>query len=155
MFNKILVPLDGSPFSEAVLPHISALAKCTGAQVILLRVIPTVFYNLVFASSPLPLQANPEYDSRTLAETYLERIAFEHFPGNPNVQLEVTAGSPADVIIEYATGQKVDAIAMTTHGRSSMSRLMLGSVAEEIVQRSHLPVLLVRPTVQPILQHAH
>ena len=155
MFNQILVPLDGSSFSEAVLPQVSALAQCTGAKVTLLRVIPTILYNLGFAATTrLPLQANPEYDSRTVAETYLERIASEHFPGNLNVQIEVMSGVAADVIYEYAIAQKVDAIAMTTHGRSGMSRLMLGSVAEEIVQRSHLPVLLVRPTPEPIPQHA-
>lgn len=148
MFKKILVPLDGSHFSEAVLPHVAALAKCTGAQVILLQVIPSFVYNFVFASStPLPLQANPEYDTRTVAESYLDRIASEYFPGNTNVQVQVTAGSTADVILEHAGGQGVDVVAMTTHGRSGMSRFMLGSVAEEIVQRSHLPVLLVRPTV--------
>ncbi len=146
MLNKILVPLDGSPFAEAVLPQARALAECTGAQILLLRVIPTPIYNLVFASNPpLPLQANPEYDTRTLAESYLERVVAEHFSGESDVQREVSSGATADVILEFASGQNVDIIAMSTHGRSGISRLMLGSVAEEIVQRSHLPVLLVRP----------
>jgi len=146
MYTKILVPLDGSPFSEAVLPHVKALVQATGAEVILLRVLPTPIYNLVFASdTPMPRRANPEYDSRTLAETYLDHLAFDHFPGNADVRLEVSGGSTADVILEFAAGQDVDLIAMTTHGRSGISRLMLGSVAEQVVQRSHLTVLLVRP----------
>lgn len=147
MFTKILVPLDGSPFSEAVLPHARALANSTGAHVILLRVIPTPLYSLVFASStPLPLQANPEYDERVLAESYLQHIAHDYFPGSVDIQLEVNGGSIADVILDNAVGLDVDLIAMATHGRDSVSRWMLGSVAQEIVQRSHLPVLLVRPT---------
>lgn len=147
MFTKILVPLDGSPFSEAVLPQVDALAKCMDAEVILLRVLPTPLYNLVFASgSAMPIQPNPEYDARVMAEGYLQRVAVEQLPGTHAVRQEVTEGGTADVILEYATGQNVDLIAMTTHGRGGISRLMLGSIAEEIVQRSHLPVLLVRPT---------
>ena len=148
MFKKILVPLDGSPLSEAVLPQVSALAKCSDAEVILLRVIPTPIYDLVFGSTTtLPLQANPEYDTRTLAEAYLDRVMTEHFPGNGGVRLEVIGGFSADVILEYAAGEGVDLIAMSTHGRSGISRLFLGSVAAEVVQDSHLPVLLVRPNV--------
>lgn len=146
MFSKILVPLDGSPFSEAVLPYVQAMTKCTDAEIVLLRVVPTTIYNVVFASGmPMPLQANPEYDARTLADGYLQRVAFEHFPGRADVHLEVTEGSIADVILECAAGQHIDLIAMSTHGRGGIPRLMLGSVAEEVVQRSHLPVLLVRP----------
>ncbi len=145
MFSKILVPLDGSTFSETVLPHANALAQATGAQVILLRVIPTPIHNLVFANSSMPLEPNPEYDARTIAEGYLQRTRAEYFTGADNVQAEVSGGATADVILEFAAGQDVDLIAMTTHGRSGISRVMLGSVAEEIMQRSHLPVLLVRP----------
>lgn len=146
MYKKILVPLDGSGFSEVVLPHVCELAKRAGAQVILLRVIPTPVYNTIFATtSSIPVQRNPEYDSRTQAETYLSQVALDRIPADIETQLEVSGGPTADVILDYAAGQRVDLIAMTTHGRSGLSRLVMGSVAEEIVQRSHVPVLLVRP----------
>ncbi|HZQ05338.1 MAG TPA: universal stress protein [Anaerolineae bacterium] len=145
MYKKILVPLDGSRFSEAVLPHIHALAKCTGAEVVLLRVVPTPLYEtLLIGSVPSGVIATPEHDTHAQAEGYLQRVAYDELP-DVSVRLEVCGGPTADTILDYAAGIEADLIAMTTHGRSGLAHLVMGSVAEEIVRRSHLPVLLVRP----------
>lgn len=147
MFKKILVPLDGSTFSEAVLAHVRQIAELAEAEVILLRVMPVAMYDTVFApSAQLPVQRNPEEDTRMQTEGYLQRVAFDYFPPEVHVRLEVSSGATPETILDYADGESVDLIAMTTHGRSGISRLMLGSVAEEIVRRSHVPVLLVRPS---------
>lgn len=147
MYKKILVPLDGSSFSEAVLPHVRMLADSVDAEVILLRVMTVGMYESVFApSAQLPLQRNPEEDTRAQAEGYLQRVAFDYFPPEVTVRLEVGSGNTPETILDYVEGENVDLIAMTTHGRSGISRLMVGSVAEEIVRRSHVPVLLVRPS---------
>lgn len=147
MYKRILVPLDGSGFSEAVLPHVRLLADTIGAQVILLRVMPVGIYDTVFApSAQLPLQRNPEEDTRAQAEGYLQRVAFDYFPPEVSVRMEVSSGSTPETILDYAEGENVDLIAMTTHGRSGLSRLVVGSVAEEIVRRARVPVLLVRPS---------
>ena len=146
MYKRILVPLDGSTFSEAVLPHVRMIADSMGAEVVLLRVMPVAMYDTVFApTSQLPLQRNPEENTRAQAEGYLQRVAFDHFPPEVMVRLEVSSGATPETILDYAEGESVDLIAMTTHGRSGISRLMVGSVAEEIVRHSHVPVLLVRP----------
>lgn len=147
MYKKILVPLDGSTFSETVLPHVRMLAESVGAEVILLRVMTVGMYDSVFApSAQLPLQRNPEEDTRAQAEGYLQRVAFDYFPPEVTVRLEVSSGNTPETILDYVEGENVDLIAMTTHGRSGISRLMVGSVAEEIVRRSHVPVLMVRPS---------
>ena len=80
------------------------------------------------------------------AEGYFQRVAFDYFPDSA-VTLEVSGGPTTDSILDFARTRDVDMIAMTTHGRSGITRMVLGSVADEVVRRSHLPVFLVRPTI--------
>lgn len=150
MYRKILVPLDGSEISEAVLPHVATLAQCTGAQVILLRVIAQPVYETVFGDTVVTHNAPPveESGNRAHAEGYLQRVAFDHFEDTTNVIFEVSGGPIAETILDFATGVEADLIAMSTHGRNGLARMVIGSVADEIVRRSHLPVLLVRPEVK-------
>jgi nucleotide-binding universal stress UspA family protein len=93
----------------------------------------------------MPAPPPPEEDLHAQAEGYLQRVAFDLLP-DQNVTLSVVGGPTADNILELATQMDVDLIAMTTHGRSGVGRMVMGSVADEIVRRSHLPVLLIRPT---------
>jgi nucleotide-binding universal stress UspA family protein len=148
MFKKILVPLDGSQLSEAILPHVSELAKSLGAQIVLLRVVPTPVHKLEFAGFPaVPVSPAPPVPTRDLfgeADSYLEAIAYQYFP-DQQVTLEVAGGTAGDNILSCADSLEVDLIAMTTHGRSGFSRMVMGSIADEVVRRSHLPVLLLRP----------
>lgn len=146
MYKKILVPLDGSEFSERVLPQVAALAKSTGAQVILLRIAPAPIYEpVLIVPNALNVPPSPEQDTFAQAEGYLQRVAYDYFPPEVAVRLEVCNGPTAQTILEYASGIDADLIAMTTHGRSGLARFVMGSVAEEIVRNSHLPVMLVRP----------
>lgn len=146
MFKRILVPLDGSELSESVLPHVAALAQCTGAEVILLRVVSVPAYEPVFGEAlHSPIAPRDQVDPRSHAEGYLQRVSYDYFPRGVNVKCEVTGGPVADSILDYAEGAQADLIAMSTHGRSGLARLVIGSVAEQIVQRSHLPVLLIHP----------
>lgn len=148
MFKKILVPLDGSELSEAILPHVSKLAKSVGAEVVLLRVVTMPINETIYAGLPTmpvqPIQPTSERDLYAQGEGYLQRVVFDYFP-DQNVTFEVSGGPTTDAILDFAAGQGVDLIAMTTHGRSGLSRTVLGSVSDEIVRRSHLPVLLWRP----------
>jgi nucleotide-binding universal stress UspA family protein len=148
MFKKILVPLDGSELSESILPHVSELAKSLGAQVVLLRVVPTPVPKMEFAGFPAaPVQPSAPIPTRDLfneADSYLEAIAYQYFPDR-QVTVEVSSGSTGESILACVDTLGVDLIAMTTHGRSGFSRMVMGSIADEIVRRSHLPVLLLRP----------
>lgn len=148
MFKKILIPLDGSTLSESILPHVSQLAKSIGAQVVLLRVVSTPIPETSYAglyAMPVPAAPTaPERDPYAEAEGYLQRVAFDYFP-DQTVTLQVAGGPTGENILDLATDQDIDLIAMTTHGRSGLSRMVLGSVADEVVRRSHLPVLLLRP----------
>lgn len=148
MFGKILVPLDGSEMSEAVLPYVRTLAKSMNAHVILMRVVTTQAYsNVPTQLAPVPvmsMRVTPDHDYYAQAEGYLQRVAFDYFPDSA-VTLEVSGGPTTDSILDFARNQDVGLIAMTTHGRSGFSRMVLGSVADEVMRRSNLPVLLVRP----------
>lgn len=150
MYKKILVPLDGSELSEGVLPHVAALARCTGAQVVLLRVVTQPMYETVFGDTVLSHTSAPPEESgvRAHADGYLQRVAFDYFANDSHVTYDVTNGPVADSILDYAAGIQADLIAMSTHGRSGLARMVIGSVADELVRRAHLPVLLVRPEEQ-------
>lgn len=146
MYKKILVPLDGSETSEAVLPHVSMLAELMHAQVILLRVVTTPIYEFStvdFVPPLAPSETHPDLFAQ--ADGYLQRVAFDKFPSTVQVIYQVSGGPIADAILDTASGIEADLIAMSTHGRGGIARMVLGSVADEMLRRSHVPVLLIRP----------
>jgi len=142
LYEKILVPLDGSELAECVLPHVRAIAAASGTgQVVLLRVV-----------EPLPAGTPPAVDFEVVqkagvkaAEGYLARIKAQLSKEGLNVEAKVLTGRPAETIIDFAQGNKVDLIAIATHGRSGIRRWVFGSVADRLVRSSSVPVLLIRP----------
>lgn len=139
MFKKILVPIDGSTFSEAVLPHIRALAMTYNADVHLMRV-ETPYeppWGVVLTSLPEPMQLEPAEQLEILAD----QLKVEGIKATT----EVIRGHAAESILECARHRNVDLIAMTTHGRSGISRWLMGSVASKVVHAATVPVLLIRP----------
>ncbi len=143
MYKKILVPLDGSEFAEAVLPHVRELALCTGAEIVLLRVAVRPMYTGAASEPPSTVAALNESDQEPAA--YLERVAGELREQGLKVTTEVCTGPVAETILEYAEGVHADLVAMSTHGRSGLARWFIGSVADKVVRAAKLPVLLARP----------
>jgi len=142
MYTKILIPLDGSRTSERVLPFARALAKTLKLPVELLEVVDVAAVSAHLASEKAryldALIAEGERESRE----HLKMVAGE-FPGN-KVSCTVERGAPADAIIERAAADKGTLIAMATHGRSGVSRWMMGSVAEKVLRGSESTMFLVR-----------
>jgi nucleotide-binding universal stress UspA family protein len=141
MYQKVLVPLDGSELAECVLPHVKAIAAgCGIEQVVLLKVV-----------EPLPADASPainEVIQKTgvkAAEDYLATIQAKLNKAGLAVKTQVLTGIPAETISDFAQRNKVDLIALATHGRSGISRWVFGSVANRIVRSVTAPVLLIRP----------
>ncbi len=131
--NRILVPLDGSRLSEAILPMAEALARDYEAELLLLRALRP--------------QRSPEAetDAQEQAERYLAGIAREvEGRGVPGVAWKVWYAEPDRAIADAAAFHDVDLVAMSTHGRGGLSRLLFGSVAESLVRKARVPVLLVR-----------
>jgi len=141
MFKKIMVPLDGSSFGEESLPYASKLAENGEAILLLARVEEN------FEPPPgtyLPATAIPEV-VQISAEEYLEQQAARLALAGLNVQTILLEGKVPDVLLKCARDEKVDLIVMSTHGRTGLSRLLMGSVAEQIVHGTPCPVLLIRP----------
>jgi nucleotide-binding universal stress UspA family protein len=129
MFNRILVPLDGSPQSAAALPLARTIAHVSSGTVELVRVVPSF----------------SEATVRRDAHVYLSRIGEELAAGNVRVAVTVREGDPATEILAQAETAAADLIVMATHGRSGVARAVLGSVAQQVLSGSPIPMLLLRP----------
>jgi nucleotide-binding universal stress UspA family protein len=142
---KILAPLDGSDLSEAALGPARVLSRAVGADLLLLRVIEQDA-SVVWGVDPIGValqRVTPEELGE--ARQYLDELADPPGPVDRSVDVLVDAGDPASVISRIARQERVDLIAMATHGRTGLARLTMGSVATSTLQRAHVPVLLVRP----------
>ncbi len=143
MYHRIVVPLDGSEFAESALPHARELARCTGAEIALVRVATHPVYEYV-AAEPL-LYESIQRDSESEATQYLEQIAAGLRAEGFKVRAEACSGPVAETILDYAQDISADVIVMCTHGRSGIARWFIGSIADKVVRASTLPVFLARP----------
>jgi nucleotide-binding universal stress UspA family protein len=140
--RKILVPLDGSSVAEIALPEAVELAR-GGATLVLLR-----------AAEPVRLPAADPTERQVKivreAERYLAAVAaWARKAGVTEIETSVWYAPPAEAIIEAARVRDVDLIVMSTHGRSGLGRLVLGSVAETVVRGTTTPILLLRDRHAP------
>jgi nucleotide-binding universal stress UspA family protein len=128
MFSQLLVPLDGTSESEVALEPACALARSSGAEIVLLRVMP----------------GSASHAEETEAVGHLEWTAAELRTRDVAVGTEVRRGDPAEQIVDAAClGPRL--VVMATHGRAGLGRVLFGSVAERVVAHSPVPVLLRRP----------
>jgi len=146
MYKHILITLDGSSRSEAVLPHASGVARSMGAELTLLRIVDAV--NSDWSERGALGKATLDTTARSLfaehAQTYLDGVAAQLRASGLTVRTLVKQGAAARQIVEAAKEVGADAIAMATHSRRGVTRLMFGSVAEEVLHITSLPTLLVR-----------
>lgn len=147
MYRHILVPLDGSPLAEQVLPHVHALAANEGTtRITLLRAVPPIFTTSVDYSGMMAVTSSDALATlEAEARAYLERVASEFRAEGYTVRIEVSAMPAAEAILDYTESQHADLIAIATHGRSGISRWVFGSVTQKVVQACPVPVLVVRP----------
>jgi nucleotide-binding universal stress UspA family protein len=138
MYHKVLVPLDGSEMSEMVLPHVSSLVKAGE--------IGEVTFLYVIESIPIKSRLYEEMEAHheTAAKTYLDELTHRLDYGQVKIIGEIMQGDPASAIVDYAKSNNVDLIILATHGRSGVSRWVLGSVADKVMHYSCAPVLMVR-----------
>ncbi len=134
MLQKLLVPLDGTPFSEAALAPAAELAKRLGASLVLLVRSTSVWPK----DRPVPAD---ELDAMFEAETYLRTIAGKWTSEGLKVQMAVLSESPAESISAEAEYHQCDLIVMTTHGRGGLTALFSPSVMWEVLRQTKTPVL--------------
>jgi len=149
MYEKILVPLDGSELAESVLPHVETIARgCSVVEIVLLRVCEAPS---ILADYPEGSNRNWEKhvermttNAQQQCNVYLGDVEKQLRDQGFNVRTESCLGKPAEEIVNYATKNKVDLIIMASHGRSGVSRWAYGSEADKVLRSSCVPVLLVK-----------
>jgi len=140
MYDRILVPTDGSEGIDAVIEHALELAAVHNGTVHGLYVLDTA------TMSRMPMDTSWEAVSGMLREEGEQALAQigELSDGDVPVETEMTEGAPSREIVARAESPDVDVIVMGTHGRGGLDRLLLGSVAERVVRSAPVPVLTYR-----------
>ena len=146
MYQKILVPLDGSEFSECSLAHARAIATgCHVPGLVLLTVVEPVSPGFTGGlEGYIPPEVWQE-KSQAEAENYIAKTAATLKEEGLAAETAVISGGAADVILDYASKNQVDLIIMSTHGRAGVSRWVLGSVADRVIRNATVPILIASP----------
>lgn len=142
MYERILVPVDGSEASMDAVSHAAALAAVHGADV---HVLNAVEPQMAVESGGVDIaSALEEVGEQAIADA--ESVLGE--AGIEAVETALQTGTPHRQIVDYAEQHDADLIVMGTHGRTGLGRLLLGSVTERVVRTSPVPVMTIRP-VEP------
>ena len=142
MSETVLVPYDGSPLSRRALEY--ALEKCPDDEFVVLTVVDPV--DAVYAAElgGLPEAKRWATEAREAAEERLEEAADIAAEAGVDAETVLEVGDPERRIVDYVAAHDVDQIVLGSHGRTGVSRLVLGSVAERVVRHSPVPVTVVR-----------
>jgi len=150
MYERILVPLDGSEVGEAALPYVQELAASlepkTKVEVILLQVVTMRAHYVASGdlATPIPYTEKEMEQIRDRAKGYLDEVAQRLRSKGITVKTKVSTGHPAEEIIKAAEETQAGLVAMSTHGRSGISRWALGSVTDKVLREGKVAILTVR-----------
>jgi len=148
MYRKIMVPLDGSPLAECVLPHVEnvTLGNKT-AEIMLVQAVEPIAIpygrEIGKVASVEQLQAF-ESHNRAQAEKYLAEVAARMAKTGADVKTYVVYGKAAAALTDFAAKNNVDLVIMATHGHSGFSRWVWGSVADRLLHSIIVPMLVIR-----------
>ncbi|MGB8344633.1 MAG: universal stress protein [Ktedonobacteraceae bacterium] len=144
MFQRILVPLDGSPRAESALPVAAHIARATGGSLLLVQVIrQPIDYSGGLA--PVPLLTDQVIESEMgMVKDYLKKVAASTELAGIAIRTDVSFGPPAQYLIEVIKAENIDLVVICSHGRTGFTRWALGSVAHTLVHQSTAPVLVLR-----------
>jgi len=145
MFNKIMVPLDGSDLAECVFPYVEDIAKIRSSRV----EIVTVFEPFEMPSHGgmvFDEENEKEYNeyNKKKAEAYVQQIRDRFKSKGVDTESVVLVGKVDKNLVDYANDHDFDLIIMATHGRSGVERWIMGSIADKLIHYSTTPVLLIR-----------
>jgi nucleotide-binding universal stress UspA family protein len=169
MFNRILVPLDGSTLAERAIPHAEQFARIFQSTIILLQVLdPTSFHENPNPVDPLSWQIR-----KTEADIYMQGIAARirenlkssiddpkgSYPNGENsrksrITYSIVEGKTAENIVNFAHSENIDLLVISTHGSGGLSRWNISSVTQKVINLVYLPVLIVRAYDQPVDEKA-
>lgn len=146
MYKTIMVPLDGSKRAERILSHVENMAQCFGSKIIFVQVVRsqriagTEEYGMVLHRQEIEQREQRIKD----AKSYLTALKGEFREKGIDTRIHVFQGPVTKTIINLAESEEVDLIAMTSHGRSGLTRVFYGSVAAGVLNIVDRPLLLIR-----------
>ena len=143
MYEKILVPLDGSALAERAICHAQEIARGSRAELLLVQAVN--FPYPVVPEAALVPDGKWLAGAKKEASRYLEGIAAPLREAGMRVRTLLDERPPADAILHVAAREGVDLIVMSTHGRGGLSRMLMGSVAESVFHATSSTVMLVKP----------
>jgi nucleotide-binding universal stress UspA family protein len=143
MFDKILLPLDGSTLAEQAVPYAIAQAEHFGAEIILLRAVEPL---RAAAGATSRAIESVERRLEDLAGEYLEGVAADIRARGIEVSTSVVRGRPHEEIVRFTEENEVDLIVISHHGQSGLSRWLMGTVADHVARGATVPVLLIQTT---------
>ena len=146
MYQKIMVPLDGSELAECVLPHVEAIAGgCQVKDIIFVRVVEPLHLRGGVETGFSPEERQRlEAESMDVARNYLNQVISRSKYDEIGARSEVLFGTVTDTLADYAENNDIDLIIIATHGRSGISRWVWGGVADRLLRSACVPVLIVR-----------
>ncbi|MFZ2447655.1 MAG: universal stress protein [Syntrophobacteraceae bacterium] len=145
--RKILFPVDLAGSSSKIVSRVLYMAQKFDAEVHLLSVAGSLEQYSTFYV-PHPSLDRYEQEDTARAERLLREFAEEHFGDFPRLKISVLSGKPVEQIINYVDSAGIDMIMMTTHGRHGLERALFGSMAEEIMRSSSVPVMCFNHAVE-------
>jgi nucleotide-binding universal stress UspA family protein len=143
--KQVLIPLDGSALAEQIIPHAIALGRLSRAEYTLLHVIEPIAEAYGMELSRAGFDEAALARMRVVAQDYLDGVAARFQAEALRVRTAVDSDPAPQAILEYARVHAIDLIALATHGRGGVARLLLGSVADKVARSATIPVLLQRP----------
>jgi nucleotide-binding universal stress UspA family protein len=154
MFQRILIPLDGSSLAECVLPHAVAVARPNNAEIMLLRVLDPV------GAATRPRHVDPlDWQIRKAeAESYLKGLAARFEAAGIKAEMVVLEGNAAESVIESAQAHEVNLIILSSHGQSGISGWNVSSVVQKVIMRARTSVMIVRayrPVTEAITEYRY
>jgi nucleotide-binding universal stress UspA family protein len=147
-FEHVLIPLDGSAVAEDILEPALALGAAMGARYTLLQAIQVPVLGYAPAAHAVGLEEQMLAEWRAEAQAYLDQVADRLRGQGYQVDTYISIGPSAIAILDYAREQAADLIALATHGRGGVVRMLLGSVADKVVRGAGTPVLIRRPCAE-------
>ena len=142
--KKILFPCDFTENSTKILPYALSLSEKYGAIIYILHVVEDFSKWGGFYIPHIPLEHFQEAAMKG-AERTLDKVCEEKLQRCPNFQKRILFGDPATEILKIIDGEGIDLVVMGTHGRKALDHVFFGSVAENVVKKSPVPVLTINP----------
>jgi nucleotide-binding universal stress UspA family protein len=146
--KKILFPCDVTENSSKILPYVLSVSEKYGSTIYLLHVVPDLQkWAKEYISHTSPYASLDMFKKEALegAEKAMDRVCEEQLQSCPNFQRRVVSGDPATEILKTIETEGMDMVIMGTHGRKGLEHIILGSVAENVVRKSPVPVMTINP----------